>query len=223
MIKAIIFDFDGVIVESLDIKTRAFAELFKEEGEEVVRLVVEYHLHNGGVSRYEKFRYIYDTILGRPLSEYDFESLCTNFATLVLEGVVASPYVPGALQFLEEYRERYLMFLASATPLDELLHILDRRRIRNYFGRIYGAPTIKSDAVRIILKEEVLLPEEVLFVGDALTDYAAAFENGVHFVARIHDNEAVFEGVVCERISDLRGLHRVIADCKNVRGTACII
>ncbi len=32
MIKAIIFDFDGVIVESVDIKTKAFARLFEHGG-----------------------------------------------------------------------------------------------------------------------------------------------------------------------------------------------
>ena len=55
MIKAIIFDFDGVLVESLDIKTRAFAKLFGPEGPDMAKRVVDYHLQNGGVSRYEKF------------------------------------------------------------------------------------------------------------------------------------------------------------------------
>ena len=58
-LKAIFFDFDGVLVESVDIKTRAFSKLFEREGEDVVKKVIDYHIDNGGVSRYEKFRYIY--------------------------------------------------------------------------------------------------------------------------------------------------------------------
>jgi len=42
-----------VLVESTDIKTKAFAELFKSEGKAVVKKIVNYHLMNEGVSRYE--------------------------------------------------------------------------------------------------------------------------------------------------------------------------
>ena len=43
MIRAIVFDFDGVLVESVDTKTKAYAGFFEDEGEEVVRKVVEVH------------------------------------------------------------------------------------------------------------------------------------------------------------------------------------
>ena len=75
MIKAIIFDFDGVIVESVDIKTKAFARLFEHEGKVVVEKVVDYHLRNGGVSRFDKFRYFFNEILRRPLSDQQFEEM----------------------------------------------------------------------------------------------------------------------------------------------------
>ena len=69
MIRAVVFDFDGVLVESIETKTNAYACLFECEGEEIVRRVVEYHLKHGGVSRFEKFKFIYREILCRPLSE----------------------------------------------------------------------------------------------------------------------------------------------------------
>lgn len=63
MINAILFDFDGVLVESVDVKTRAFADLFKDEEDEIVEKVVNYHLKNSGISRYDKFRYYYKEYL----------------------------------------------------------------------------------------------------------------------------------------------------------------
>ena len=48
MIRGIAFDFDGVLVESVDVKTKAYARLFEEYGEGVVSRVVDYHLTNGG-------------------------------------------------------------------------------------------------------------------------------------------------------------------------------
>ena len=52
MIKIIFFDFDGVIVESVDIKTKAFAMLFEHEGRDIANRVIDYHLKNSGVSRF---------------------------------------------------------------------------------------------------------------------------------------------------------------------------
>ena len=52
-LEAIIFDFDGVLVESVDVKTRAFASLYEKYGQKVVAQVEDYHLNNGGIARFE--------------------------------------------------------------------------------------------------------------------------------------------------------------------------
>ncbi|MGB9498885.1 MAG: hypothetical protein ACKVE4_03865 [Dissulfuribacterales bacterium] len=57
--QAIFFDFDGVIFDSVNVKTDAFANMFEVYGAEVRDAVVKYHLDNGGVSRMEKFKYYY--------------------------------------------------------------------------------------------------------------------------------------------------------------------
>ena len=57
MIKNIIFDYDGTIADSVNIKTEAFAELYRNYGKDIESKVVKYHLNNGGVSRFEKFKY----------------------------------------------------------------------------------------------------------------------------------------------------------------------
>ena len=91
MIRAIVFDFDGVLVESVDVKTHAYARLFKEYGKDIVSKVVDYHVKNGGVSRFVKFRTIYSKILKKPLSEDIFKSLCDQFSNIVVDEVVAAP------------------------------------------------------------------------------------------------------------------------------------
>ena len=115
MITAIFFDFDGVLVESVDIKTGAFAKLFEREGEDVVKKIIEYHLNNTGVSRYDKFKYIYKEILNRVLSDDEFKMLCNKFAVLVVNAVVGAPYVKGAKEFLENYASRYQCSIVTAT------------------------------------------------------------------------------------------------------------
>ena len=55
-----------------------------------------------------------------------------------------------------------------------------------------------------------LFLDEVIFVGDAMSDYQAACENSIRFIARIHDNEAIFKGIECIKIMDLTELGRII-------------
>ena len=51
------FDFDGVIVDSVNIKTEAFAEIYKPYGQKIVDRVINHHISNGGMSRFKKFKY----------------------------------------------------------------------------------------------------------------------------------------------------------------------
>ena len=114
-IQAIIFDFDGVILESMDIKGWAFGKLFEQPPEHVEAIVVFHHDH-GGMSRFEKFRYIYREILKQPLDEKEFRRLCDEFSRLVYERVLACPYVPGAREFLEKHYQTVPLFVVSGTP-----------------------------------------------------------------------------------------------------------
>lgn len=61
-IDAIFFDFDGVILESVDIKGWAFGKLFENYPQHVDEIVA-FHFANGGMSRFDKFRYIYKKYL----------------------------------------------------------------------------------------------------------------------------------------------------------------
>ena len=63
MIKGIIFDFDGVIVDSVGIKSDAFAHLYNSYGTQIENKVVEHHEKNGGLSREEKIKYYHKNFL----------------------------------------------------------------------------------------------------------------------------------------------------------------
>lgn len=211
MIKVIFFDFDGVLVESVDIKTNAFAKLFEQEGGDIVKKVVDYHLKNTGISRYEKFRYTYEEILNRPLTENEFQILCDKFANLVVESVIKAPYVKGIKEFLENYSTRYKCFVVSATPQKEIEEIIQRRNISHLFKAVYGSPTKKSDAVKEVLMRENIDSHAAVYIGDALSDYEAATSNAVKFIARTHNSESIFEEIDCIKLNDLSNLEKILA------------
>lgn len=220
MIESIIFDFDGVLVESLDIKTEAFGRLFEKEGSEIVQQVVRHHVQNMGKSRLDKFRYIYSHILKRNLSDEEFRGLCERFSSLVLEQVVAAPYVEGAWEFLSFHSRAYQCFVASATPQDEIETIVGKRRMSSFFRGVFGAPTKKNEIVKSLLDARKISSATTVFVGDAWVDYETAQENGLYFIARLsHTNQNIFDRIECPKVQDFRNLQNEISRLSAVQAS----
>jgi HAD superfamily hydrolase (TIGR01549 family) len=186
---AVLFDFDGVIVESTQIKTDAFRELFVEYPRHVDQIVA-LHERNAGVSRLIKFDMIYRDILRLPLSDADRQSLADRFQRLVLEKVIACPMVPGALDLLRFLSRKISLAVVSGTPEDELRQIVAKRDLAGYFVTVNGSPRTKADIIGALLSEKRWSPGRVLMIGDAIEDFKAASATAVRFVGRVTQGRA---------------------------------
>ena len=182
---AIIFDFDGVLAESVDVKTRAFESLYAEYGDRIVEQVRDYHLQHGGISRFEKFRYYHEVLLGKTLTKDEENLLGDRFSQYVEDAVVKSVYVAGAYNFLENYYQSIPLFVASGTPDAELKRIVSRRKMSHYFVSVHGSPAKKGDIIQDILAKHGFNSDRVLMVGDAIADYEGAIAAGVKFMGRV--------------------------------------
>lgn len=205
--KAVIFDFDGVIVESADIKTQAFLDLFAEYPEHRAR-ILRHHLDNLGISRYRKFEWIYSELLRRPLTDQEKERLGSTFSGLVLNKVLSCEFVPGALASLDALRAtNRSLFVASGTPQEELEIIIEKRGLVSFFEEIWGTPTTKVDIISSILARFQLDKSEVVFVGDGLSDFNAASKVGIPFIGRDNGTGDVdWQGLGIEPVDDLMNL-----------------
>lgn len=181
-IKTIIFDFDGVIADSVNIKTRAFAYLFRQYPNDIVDAVVKYHIQNGGQSRYVKFKHYYENILKLEYSDEIGEKLAAEFSTFVFDEIVKCPYIKGAREFVELRHKDYMFFIVSGTPDDEIKLIAEKKGLSSYFQEICGTPKKKGEWVKEILDKYNISPSEAVFIGDALDDYNGAHSNGCHFI-----------------------------------------
>jgi phosphoglycolate phosphatase-like HAD superfamily hydrolase len=205
MIKAIIFDFDGVLVESTDSKTEAFRKLFSrwpdkaDEG-------VGFHLKNMGISRYIKFKHFYENIIRERYSEEIGLKLGSEFSDIVLDEIKIAPFVKGAKTFLDNFHSKYSFYIASGTPDEELCEIVSFKRIHRYFDGIFGSSLTKTEIINNMLGTDSLKNNMVVFVGDAESDRKAAEDTGVHFVLRVtHENHDLRSSCRYE-ISDLTEL-----------------
>lgn len=205
-LKAVILDFDGVIIESVDIKTRAFRLLFQDHPNHLER-IVQLHRDNTGLSRYEKFRIIYRDYLKKPLSEKEVTRLDRTYSNLVVTEVLSCPFVPGAQEFLAHAVGHWPLFVVSGTPHDELGDIVRRRGLGRYFRQVYGSPRSKKDLLREILSDNGWRSRDIVFVGDGLADFRAADAVEVPFVGRVPIGTAnPFPTSVRWVISDLQDL-----------------
>ena len=185
MVKSIIFDFDGVILESADIKTEAFRRLFEERFPDSVDQIVEYHKKNMGISRFVKFKQIYERFANKSLATQEEVALEEKFSGIIFDRILKTPMVPGAIEFLKENQKNYILIVASGTPKEELIDIMKKRNLLHYFKEVFGSPQEKVEIIRHIIKKYGLNPSEIVFVGDAESDYNAAKTTGVRFIAKI--------------------------------------
>ena len=182
--KIVFWDFDGVIKDSVEVKTNAFRELFRSFGEEVMDKVTMHHVNNGGMSRFKKIP-IYLSYAGIETTENIIKEFCNQFAILVEDAVVNSNWVPGVLPVVNNCKKENQHFvLVTATPQDEIERILTRLNIINLFSNIFGSPMTKSDAINVCLKLYNVNSKESIMIGDSIADFEASQKTGADFLLR---------------------------------------
>ncbi len=184
--KTIFWDFDGVIKESVKVKSDAFEKLFSPFGSRLAKKVREHHEKNGGVSRYEKFP-IYLNWVGEHITKEKLDYYEKSFSSLVKKKVIDSPWVEGAKEYLQQYYTKQLFFLVTATPQLEIEEILKQLDISHFFKTVIGSPTKKKDALKkLIIKYQIDIKDAIM-LGDSFSDFDAAKFNNIEFVLRKTD------------------------------------
>ena len=177
-----IFDCDGVILDSNKLKTNAFTEALPDEPSDLVAEFVEYHKENGGISRYEKFRYYFEGMKKQVEAEAKIEKALNNFAAIVSQGLISCNYIPGALEFIENlFKLNKRMFVVSGSDENELIHVFIKRGIYHYFEKIYGSPANKAENTSKVVSN-MKNPIIGLFFGDSKSDYNASKKFDLDFV-----------------------------------------
>ena len=181
--EAVFWDFDGVIKESVEIKSKAFEELFSTYGSNITDKIRIHHERNGGISRFEKIPLYLSWSKGLATNEM-VQDFCDRFSLLVKQSVIDSPWVPGFLVFMAHNCKRQKHILVTATPVDEIEEILEGLNIKHFFYKIYGSPATKKNAINLELKNLKINPENAIMFGDSSSDYEAARDNGILFLLR---------------------------------------
>jgi phosphoglycolate phosphatase-like HAD superfamily hydrolase len=178
--RTLIFDCDGVVLDSNKVKTSAFYQATLPYGEAAAEAMVNHHVANGGVSRYIKFAYFLEQVVtGQPGP--DLETLLGVYAGHVREGLLSCTIAPG-LEALRRATPNARRLIVSGGDQAELCGVFAERGLTEFFdGGIFGSPDTKDEILaRELACESIATP--ALFLGDSYYDYQAATSAGLDFV-----------------------------------------
>jgi len=210
--KTLVFDCDGVILDSNQLKTRAYFDTALAFGanEQHAKALMDYHIRLGGISRYPKYQYFLTEILGQPAREEDIRFLLDRFAMEIHQGLLQCRVADGLHELRARCPQANWMVLSGGDQ-QELRQLFKARELDDLFDAgIFGSPDNKDQVLaRELARGNVRKPG--LFLGDSRYDHEAAVAAGLDFVFVSELTE--FEGwqdycaahdiVVIERLSTL--------------------
>ena len=182
--KTIIFDCDGVILNSNNVKTEAFRRAFSAYKEDLVKEFISYHKSNGGISRYEKIKFFLRNLA--PKYNYvneirNYNLILKRYSSICIEALYNAEVVKG-LKNLRDYNSDAKWLVISGGDQSELRDVFNFKKIYDYFdGVIFGSPDKKIDILnREIENNNIQYP--ALFLGDSKLDYQVANSHLIKFI-----------------------------------------
>ena len=179
--RTIVFDCDGVILDSNRIKTEAFRDVAAPIDTELADELVRYHVENGGVSRYRKFDFFLQRCREKGIEAPGNDELCRRFGDRVRGGLLECP-VAEHLDALRAATPSSAWMVASGADQAELREVFEARGLASLFDAgIYGSPTGKREIVRRAFEQHGRA-RPGLMLGDSREDYMAAIGADLDFV-----------------------------------------
>ena len=179
--RAIVFDFDGTLVDSNEIKWRAFETVFAGHGRRLHEISAYCRAHHH-TPRDEKFRFVCERILNVTYTAEIATRLNAEFADATTTAIVEAAEIPGASALVRRLATQLPLAVLSSTPGAVLETILVRRGVREHFTCVRGAPVDKTSWLAGHAHAVGVPSRSILFVGDTVDDRSAASAAGCLFV-----------------------------------------
>lgn len=180
--KILLWDFDGVIMDSMPVRDQGFIEVLQGYPKDQVDELIAFHQQNGGLSRYVKFRYFFEKIRGEAITEQKVNELAASFSKIMLSLLLNRELlIKDSVKFIDGNFDKYQMHVVSGSDGNELRYICNHLDLTHYFKTINGSPTPKIELTKNILDNSGVAGCDVCLIGDSKNDYEAAAVNGIDF------------------------------------------
>lgn len=178
MIKLIIFDYDGVIVDSFSNVHRVYKIICKKlnkncpnDFDSFKEVYGEHHLHF-----YDKLNFTDDE---REKADIIFKKEIIKQKTNVFNEID---------KLLKDFHKKYKLFILTSNYKEEVINKLTKHNILRYFDKIIGKETYsikrfeKVEIIKKILKDYDLNQDEVVLIGDRNVDFKEGVDAGLKHI-----------------------------------------
>lgn len=189
-IKTIVFDWDGTIVDSIQLKQDVWSLIFPRHTKAysvIQKLLPELKFS----TRLQILDKVFNALDITGFSKEKFVAKYSDiYKNEVEKGILRNGFLPGAKEALEELHTKIPLYLNSATPFEPLLSVVKKIDAEKYFKGIYGRSKaqenytqydLKVENLQDIAKKENFDRKEILMVGDAEADEKTAHIFGCKF------------------------------------------
>lgn len=176
----IVFDCDGVILDSNNIKTTAFRKTLSSFDKKFIDEFIQYHTSHAGISRYKKIDYFFNSIIKKEYSKDEYDDLIHTFHKTVIEQLTKCQTTNGVIDYLNSI-SKTPKIIVSGGDQNELRQVFKCRLLDHHFNNIFGSPDTKIDIIsREINQSKIKGP--YLYFGDSQHDYEVATHFNMDFI-----------------------------------------
>lgn len=177
MIKAILFDMDGVLIDSMEANYFHFNSLLKHFGKRELDFE-EYRKSHWGTHIHDDLKRIFGRI-----SKEKFSEMISYYNKTSSKFVKDQKPYPGVKRVLRFLKRKYKLALVTSTLSKLTRRILQHFSLEEYFdvtidGGMIKNPKPAPEAVLLACKKLKIKPSEAIYIGDNLRDVEAGKKAG---------------------------------------------
>lgn len=185
----ILWDFDGVLMDSMPVRNRGFEIVLRDYPKDEVKELMDFHLRNGGLSRYVKFRYFFENIRKEEITEEEIKNWAGKFSEVMRKELINEHLlISETVEFVQDNHQTFNMHIVSGSDQEELRFICEQLNLKSYFKSINGSPTPKKELVSKLMRTYNYKKEQTVLIGDSINDFDAAQTNKIEFLGYNNTN-----------------------------------
>ncbi len=175
--RAIIFDFDGTIADTLELSRCIYNQMAPDYG---LRTVEPHELP--GLRNFS----LKELLSHLSISKFRVPSLLSRGTSLLREQIGDISIIPGIAEMIPELRKTtQTMGILTSNSIENVNLFLETQGLRGSFNFVSSTSKLtgKSKHLRAIRKTFSLRHEEILYVGDEIRDVKASHKAGIDCAA----------------------------------------
>ena len=177
MIKAIIFDYDGVLVDSRDVGMKAYKAIADTFGRKAFASMADFQ-------RVQKMSFKETFTQWGASTEQRIKEAEQLYRKVTTENREKITLIPGIKSLLQQLSKRYTLAIVSGTYRELIKPMLQHHDIEQYFSQVVTRDDVQNpkphpEGLLACLRRLNIKPQETIFIGDMTIDIDMGHAAGV--------------------------------------------